>query len=100
MECKLSSLLPSLSPSKVPRDYNAFEKFQRDVLDAFPELKLPDLPRKFHLFVNQSDIEERQVAFDCLMKVVAQKRELCSSVPVLRFLGKQAFIVQVTISVY
>ena len=34
-----------------------------------------------------SDVEDRQVAFDCLVKVVAKNREMCTSVPVLRFLG-------------
>ena len=77
-----------MCPLQVRRDYAAFEKLQKDLLDAFPELKLPDLPRKFHLFVNQSDVDERQVAFDCLMKVVAKDKELCCSVPMLRFLGQ------------
>ena len=75
-------------PLQVPRDYAAFENLQKELLESFPELKLPDLPRKFHLFVNQGDIDERQVAFDCLMKVLAKKKELCTSVPMLRFLGK------------
>lgn len=73
---------------QVPRDYAAFENLQKELMEAFPELKLPDLPRKFHLFVNQSDVDERQVAFDCLMKVLAKKKDLCTSVPMLRFLGK------------
>lgn len=34
-----------------------------------------------------SDVEDRQVSFDCLVKVVARNREVCTSVPVLRFLG-------------
>ena len=73
---------------QVPRDYAAFEKLQKDLIDSFPELKLPDLPRKFHLFMNQSDIEDRQVAFDCLLKVVTKSKEMCTSVPMLRFLGE------------
>ena len=72
---------------QVPKDYAAFEKLQKDLVDTFPELSLPDLPRKFHLFMTTSDVEDRQVAFDCLIKVVAKNREICTSVPILRFLG-------------
>ena len=72
---------------QVPKDYAAFEKLQKDLVDTFPELSLPDLPRKFHLFMTASDVEDRQVAFDCLVKVVAKNREMCTSVPLLRFLG-------------
>ena len=73
-------------PLQVPRDYAAFERLQKDLTDAFPECHLPDLPRKFHLFMNESDVEDRQVAFDCLVKVISKSRDMCTSVPVLRFL--------------
>ena len=54
---------------QAPREYEAFEQLQKDLLEGFPQLKLPSLPRKFHLFLKDTDIEERQIAFDCLMKV-------------------------------
>lgn len=38
--------------------------------ERFPELKLPSLPRKFHIFMKDSDVDERQIAFDCLLKVI------------------------------
>ena len=57
----------------------------------FPNLKLPTLPRKFHLFVNDTDIEERQVAFDCLVKVLARDNKKCVSGPLLEFLGFDLF---------
>ena len=39
------------------------------MMEAFTDLKLPSLPRKFHLFMTDTDVEERQFAFDCLLKV-------------------------------
>lgn len=72
---------------QVPRDYAAFEKLQKDVLEAFPDIQLPSLPRKFHVFFDDSDVEERQVAFDCLVKVIAKHKEISCSSPLLNFLG-------------
>ena len=72
---------------QVPRDYAAFEKLQNDILSAFPDLQLPSLPRKFHVFFDKADVEERLVAFDCLVKVIAKNKELCCSSPILNFLG-------------
>lgn len=71
----------------VLKDYEAFEKLQKDITQMFPELKLPPLPRKFHLFTDTSDIEERQVAFDCLLKVLSKDRAMSVSIPMLQFLG-------------
>ena len=73
----------------MPRDYARFEQLQKEILEAYPEFKLPSLPRKFHLFVSVSDIEERQVAFDCLLKVLALNKDLSMSAPLLRFLGER-----------
>lgn len=72
---------------QVRRDYAAFEKFQRDILEAFPELKLPSLPRKYHVFISEADLEERMVSFDCVMKVIAKHKTMCTSPPMLEFLG-------------
>ena len=72
---------------QVLRDYDAFEKLQNDILQQFPSLKLPNLPRKFHLFVSPSDIEERQMSFDCLLTVLSRNADICTSIPLLQFLG-------------
>lgn len=72
---------------QVLRDYDAFEKLQNEIIRQFSDLKLPSLPRKFHLFLSDSDIEERQISFDCLMTVLARNSEICTSIPVLQFLG-------------
>jgi hypothetical protein len=71
----------------VRRDYDAFEKFQKDILVAFPELKLPSLPRKYRIFMDETDLEERMVSFDCIMKVMAKSKSMCTSSPMLEFLG-------------
>ena len=72
---------------QVPRDYAAFEKLQKDILQQFPDLKLPDLPRKYVLFMSEEDVDDRQVSFDCLMTVIARNKELCTSIALLEFLG-------------
>ena len=72
---------------QVMKDYEAFEKLQKDITQMFQELKLPALPRKFHLFIDSNDIEERQVAFDCLLKVLSRDKAMSVSIPMLQFLG-------------
>jgi len=83
---KLSGLFKILF-FQVPRDFSAFEKLQKDILLAFPQLKLPNLPRKFLMFVGEADIEERMVSFDCIVKIIARSKEMCTSPPMLEFLG-------------
>lgn len=72
---------------QVPRDYEAFETLQKELLENFSSLKLPALPRKYHIFMSESDIEERQISFDCLLMLVARTPDMCTSIPVLKFLG-------------
>ena len=72
---------------QVLRDYDAFEKLQNEVEQQFPSLKLPSLPRKFHIFMSQSDIDERQMSFDCLLTVLSRNADICTSIPMLQFLG-------------
>lgn len=45
------------------------------------------MPRKHFLFMSDEDLEDRRVSFDCLLTVVANSKELCTSIPVLIFLG-------------
>ena len=81
-------LLMAVVPSpQVPRDYAAFEKLQKELLEQFPSLKLPDLPRKLVLFMSDEDLEDRRVSFDCLMIIVSRSIELTTSIPMLEFLG-------------
>lgn len=72
--------------SQVQRDYEAFEKLQKELIQQYPELKLP-MPRKYYLFMSEEDLEDRRVSFDCLLTVVAGNKELCTSIPMLIFLG-------------
>ena len=39
------------------------------------------------MFVDEADIEERMVSFDCIMKIIARSKEMCTSPPMLEFLG-------------
>ena len=68
------------------RDYEAFEKLQKDLSLQFPQIKLP-MPRKYFLFMSDDDLEDRRVSFDCLLTVIAMNKELCTCIPVLIFLG-------------
>lgn len=76
-----------LTMVQVPRDYSAFEKLQREMLVDFPELKLPSFPRKFHVFMDETDIDERMVSFDCIVKIIARHKTMCTAFPMLEFLG-------------
>lgn len=69
----------------MPRDFDAFEMLQKELIEEC-QMKLPDLPRKFHVFMTDDDVHERQVSFDCLLKVLAQDKEKCTCAPLLRFL--------------
>ena len=70
----------------MPRDYEAFEILQKELVEECL-MKLPELPRKFHVFMTDDDIHERQVSFDCLLKVLAQNKDNCTCAPLLRFLN-------------
>ena len=39
------------------------------------------------MFFDEADVEERQVAFDCLVKVIAKRKDMCCSSSLLNFLG-------------
>ncbi len=71
---------------QVQRDYEAFEKLQKDLIQQFPNLKIP-MPRKYYMFINEEDLEDRRVSFDCFLAVVAKNKEISTSIPVLIFLG-------------
>lgn len=39
------------------------------------------------MFMNETDIEERMVSFDCIVKLIARDKTMCTSSPMLQFLG-------------
>ena len=39
------------------------------------------------MFISDADIEERMVSFDCIVKIVVRSKEMCTSAPMLDFLG-------------
>lgn len=54
---------------------------------AFPELNFPSFPRKHFMFMSATDMEERVISFDCIVKVIAKDKDMCCSAPMLEFLG-------------
>ena len=57
---------------QVQRKYSDFEKLQETLLENHPELTLPPLPRANVWFMNEDDLEDRRVSFDCLLKKLAK----------------------------
>ena len=39
------------------------------------------------MFMNDSDIEERMVSFDCIVKLISRHKSMFDSAPMLEFLG-------------
>lgn len=37
--------------------------------------------------MSETDLEDRMVSFDCIMKVIARHKSMCTSAPMLEFLG-------------
>eukprot|EP00117_Sycon_ciliatum_P019231 scpid69490/ scgid17499/ HCLS1-binding protein 3; HS1-binding protein 3 len=70
----------------VPRKYADFERLQEQLSQEFSAIVFPSLPPR-RLYCNEDDLEDRLIAFDCLMRVVAKTTRLSRSHSVLRFLG-------------
>lgn len=63
------------------------DEFYYRLIARYPKFPLPAMPRKT-LFVGESDIRERRVAFDDLMKAIAKHPTLATCSEVMEFLGK------------
>ncbi|XP_071961839.1 uncharacterized protein [Antedon mediterranea] len=70
----------------VPKRYNQFEALHKALGEKYPATILPDLPKKL-LMMKDSTQSERRIAFDKLMKAIAQNPKICFSSIVLTFLG-------------
>ncbi|XP_028927695.1 HCLS1-binding protein 3 isoform X2 [Ornithorhynchus anatinus] len=71
---------------KVSKKYSEIEEFYQKLATRYPEAALPLLPRKM-LLVGESDIRERRVAFDEIMRYVSKDADLATSPELLEFLG-------------
>ncbi|XP_042302028.1 HCLS1-binding protein 3 [Sceloporus undulatus] len=70
----------------VSKKYSEIEEFYQKLVTRYPQASLPPLPRKV-LFVGESDIRERRVAFNEIMRSIAKDTGLATSPELLEFLG-------------
>ncbi|KAG7466032.1 hypothetical protein MATL_G00160530 [Megalops atlanticus] len=70
----------------VSKKYSEIDEFYYRLSAQYPKIALPSMPRKA-LFVSESDIRERRVAFDELVKFIAKNPTLATCPELLEFLG-------------
>lgn len=71
---------------QVSKKYSEIDEFYQKLTAHYPQASLPPLPRKA-LFVGESDIRERRVVFNDIMRLISKDLELASSPELLEFLG-------------
>lgn len=71
---------------QVSKKYSEIEEFYQKLSSRYPTASLPPLPRKV-LFVGESDIRERRVLFNEILRCVSKDAELAGSPELLEFLG-------------
>lgn len=71
---------------QVSKKYSEIEEFYQKLSSHYPAASLPPLPRKV-LFVGESDIRERRVLFNEILRCVSKDAELAGSPELLEFLG-------------
>ncbi|KAL5013680.1 hypothetical protein ScPMuIL_007950 [Solemya velum] len=70
----------------VPRKYKEFEDLHTKLNEVHPATVLPPIPRKT-LVVSRAVAMERQGSLEKFLKFLAMTPKLCTSVPLLQFLG-------------
>uniref|UniRef100_A0A8C8RR98 HCLS1-binding protein 3 n=1 Tax=Pelusios castaneus TaxID=367368 RepID=A0A8C8RR98_9SAUR len=73
----------------VSKKYSEIDEFYQKLTACYPQASLPLLPRKT-LFVGESDIRERRVVFNDIMKLISKDLELATSPELLEFLGTKS----------
>ncbi|XP_044301065.1 HCLS1-binding protein 3 isoform X4 [Varanus komodoensis] len=73
----------------VSKKYSEIEEFYQRLAMRHPQSALPLLPRKV-LFVGESDIRERRVIFNEIMRAIAKDEDLAASPELLEFLGTRS----------
>ncbi|XP_030411207.1 HCLS1-binding protein 3 [Gopherus evgoodei] len=73
----------------VSKKYSEIDEFHQKLIAHYPQASLPPLPRKA-LFVGESDIRERRVVFNDIMRLIAKDLELATSPELLEFLGTKS----------
>nr|XP_056712664.1 HCLS1-binding protein 3 [Euleptes europaea] len=74
----------------VSKKYSEIEEFYQKLVTQYPHASsLPPLPRKV-LFVGESDIRERRVMFNEIMRAISKEADLATSPDLLEFLGTRS----------
>ncbi|XP_067400816.1 HCLS1-binding protein 3 [Emydura macquarii macquarii] len=73
----------------VSKKYSEIDEFYQKLTAHYPQASLPPLPRKA-LFVGESDIRERRVVFNDIMRLISKDLELATSPELLEFLGTKS----------
>ncbi|XP_067840442.1 HCLS1-binding protein 3 isoform X4 [Heptranchias perlo] len=71
---------------KVSKKYSEIDDLFQKLSTQYPKANVPSMPRKV-LFVGESDIKERRVAFDEIFRFIAKDTTLATSSELLDFLG-------------
>ncbi|XP_051502243.1 HCLS1-binding protein 3 isoform X1 [Myxocyprinus asiaticus] len=70
----------------VSKKYSELDEFYHSLMTRYPSITLPSMPRKA-LFVGETDLRERRVAFDELVKFISKHPMLANCSELLEFLG-------------
>ncbi|XP_074847428.1 HCLS1-binding protein 3 [Carettochelys insculpta] len=73
----------------VSKKYSEIDDFYQKLTARYPQASLPPLPRKA-LFVGESDIRERRMVFNDIMRLISKDLKLAMSPELLEFLGTKS----------
>lgn len=70
------------------KKYSEIDEFYSNLIAQYPSVQLPAMPRKA-LFVGETDIRERRVAFDELVRFISKNPTLSTCPELMEFLGER-----------
>lgn len=73
---------------QVSKKYSEIDEFYSNLIAEYPSIHLPAMPRKA-LFVGETDIRERRVAFDELVRFISKHLTLSTCPELMEFLGER-----------
>ncbi|KAF7704629.1 HCLS1-binding protein 3 [Silurus meridionalis] len=75
----------------VSKKYSEIDEFYSSLIAQYPSIHLPPMPRKA-LFVGETDIRERRMAFDELVRFISKHLTLSTCPELMEFLGAKGAI--------
>lgn len=70
------------------KKYSEIDEFYSNLIAQYPSIHLPAMPRKA-LFVGETDIRERRMAFDELVRFISKHPTLSTCPELMEFLGER-----------